>query len=88
MNTDLAMGLAMASLVLFGLARNVPVIWQNEVLVARWEGRDMPCRRGRRYPWRQWLIGHREAFVGCTPVRVGRIDCRKCRDELVVDCSC
>jgi len=37
--TDLAMGLAMASLVSSSLARDVPVIWQNEVLVARWEGR-------------------------------------------------
>ena len=33
------MGLAMGSLVWSSLARHVPVIWQNEVLVARWEGR-------------------------------------------------
>jgi len=43
MKTDLAMGLAMAS-----LSRDVPVAWQNEVLVARWEGRAFGgiCRVG------------------------------------------
>ena len=39
MKTDLAMGLAMASLVLSGLAWDVPVMWQNEVIKARWEER-------------------------------------------------